>query len=491
MADADVDAKPRGNNLSATKQHPSTNNRGLAFTLATRTTALLILVYSTWELANALTRAPPFLAVWRGASPTGFLSPEGVAHSTSFTGSLVKLLYVTSYAGTLTTLKLTATTSSSSSDGLSRASLETVSATSNCGPSPSWVTLDTRHSLLFCADEGLGRPTGFVTSYETSSGGVLVLLDRIEVLAGAVAITPYGRELLYLSISVSGGSPQRRTGELELVQNETYALAHPPGPDPVRQEAPHPHDAIVDPTGQYLLVPDLGADLVRVFKLDRRGRAATRTPLPPVVASPGSGPRHGAFVRVPTTAPDGRSRSRTFFYLVSELANTITGYEVVYHGEGEGTGKLDFDEQFTIGTHGEGEPVPEGAAVAEIQVTPDGRFLIVSSRNESSSNIPHVERSRSNNGDSNDNIGGTPSDSLISFRIHQTTGLLTKLQEFPAGGLIPRHFSVSADGSLVAVGLQGDGRVVVISRNLETGKLEDYIAYADVEGEVTAVIFDE
>lgn len=180
---------------------------------------------------------------------------------------------------------------------------------------------------------------------------------------------------LSVSVSVSGGSlPQRRTGELELVQNETYALAHPPGPDPARQEAPHPHDAIVDPTGQYLLVPDLGADLIRVFKLDHRARAArTLTPLPPVVASPGSGPRHGAFVRVPATAtataPDvDGSRSRTFFYLVSELANTITGYEVTYYGEGEEE-KLDFGELFTLGTHGEGRLIPEGAAAAEIQVT--------------------------------------------------------------------------------------------------------------------------
>lgn len=168
------------------KQHPSRRNRGLAFILATRAAALLILTYSTWELANALTGTPPFLAVWGGASPAEFLSPGGVAHSTS----MVKLLYVTSYAGTLTTLKLT-TAPSFSSDGLSRASLEIVSATSDCGPSPSWVTLDARHSLLFCADEGLGRPTGFVTSYQTSSGGVLVPLDRIELLAGAVAITPY------------------------------------------------------------------------------------------------------------------------------------------------------------------------------------------------------------------------------------------------------------------------------------------------------------
>lgn len=65
------------------------------------------------------------------------------------------------------------------------------------------------------------------------------------------------------------------------------------------------------------------------------------------------------------------------------------------------------------------------------------------------------------------------------------------MQEFAAGGRVPRHFSINADGNLAAVSLQGDGRVVVIDRDVETGLFKDYVAYADIEGEVTAAIFRE
>jgi hypothetical protein len=41
------------------------------------------------------------------------------------------------------------------------------------------------------------------------------------------------------------------------------------------------------------------------------------------------------------------------------------------------------------------------------------------------------------------------------------------------------------------VGLQGDGRVVVIERDVRTGLLKDYVASANVPGEVNAAIFYE
>lgn len=46
-------------------------------------------------------------------------------------------------------------------------------------------------------------------------------------------------------------------------------------------------------------------------------------------------------------------------------------------------------------------------------------------------------------------------------------------------------------GSLVAVGLQNDGRVVVMERDVKTGLIGEVVAWAEVEGEVTAVIFNE
>lgn len=83
------------------------------------------------------------------------------------------------------------------------------------------------------------------------------------------------------------------------------------------------------------------------------------------------------------------------------------------------------------------------------------------------------------------------SDSLITFAIDPLDGQLSFLQKFPAGGMIPRHFSINRAGTLAAVALQRDGRVVIVRRDVETGQMQEIVASTSIEGEVTAVIFAE
>lgn len=275
------------------------------------------------------------------------------------------------------------------------------------------------------------------------------------------------------------------------VQNFTFTLDGP-GTVPDRQEAPHPHQTVLDPTGAFLLVPDLGADLVRIFATSADGTVEMLDPLP---VEPGSGPRHIAFAE----------RDGTIMYLISELSNTISAWKVSYS---EGT--IEFEEMFIISTHGGCRKVPEGASASEILVSvstspssnlalsgilvggkrlihlpsltqPDGKFLTISSRNESAYTIPHPTSP------DEDDI---PSDTLVTFAIGEA-GELTLVQKTASGGLGPRHFSFSEAGDLVAVGLQSDQRVVVMRRDVKTGKVGDIVAAVDVEGDVTCVVFDE
>ncbi|KAI0900194.1 putative isomerase YbhE [Annulohypoxylon nitens] len=401
--------------------------------------------------------------MWKGIFPAGLLS-LGLAGSASAT-----LLYVASYAGTVTTLRLTLP-NDDCVDGTA-ATLATISNSTGCGPNPSWLTLDYSKNILFCLDEGLNDPYGGVASFYVNDDGTLTTLNRIEVIQGPVSIAEFGAgghglALAHYSgssVSVVGFDPE---GNLTLVQNETYTLAAP-GPNADRQEAPHPHEAILDPTASYVLVPDLGADEVRIYQADETTLGLT--PIAPLTVRPGSGPRHGTWLVTP---------EKTYFYLISELANTITGYETIYNEDKT----LSFNEIFYIPTHGENITLPEGTGAAEIVVSPDGNFLIASSRWENTFNITNFDPNNSTL---------IPSDPIITFSIDRATGKLTKVQEFPAGGSGPRHFSISADGTLLASALQADGRVVLIKRDVETGKLEDYVAYADIEGELTAAIFRE
>lgn len=97
----------------------------------------------------------------------------------------------------------------------------------------------------------------------------------------------------------------------------------------------------------------MGADLVRVFAINQK--TYELTPVDPLVAASGSGPRHARFLVA------GR---KTYFFLLAELGNIVTTYEVSYK-----RGSLGFKEVFSVGTHGPDNVVPAGASAAEIHVS--------------------------------------------------------------------------------------------------------------------------
>lgn len=132
------------------------------------------------------------------------------------------------------------------------------------------------------------------------------------------------------------------------VQFDTFTGS---GPKP-EQEGPHPHQAVLDPTGKFLVVPDLGADLMHIYTFDAKTLKATA--LASVKVTAGFGPRHIAFATRGT---------KTFAYLMCELANTIVGYEVTY------TSGIQFKQLFAQGTHGKGTTNKEGASGSEIVVS--------------------------------------------------------------------------------------------------------------------------
>ncbi|KAJ3531639.1 hypothetical protein NM208_g8793 [Fusarium decemcellulare] len=390
----------------------------------------------------------------------GFPTPFEDAHLPS------SFLYVASYSGIVTTLNLTR-----GRRGGTPLALEHVSTTEGCAGSPSWLTLDHPNSVLYCTDEGLkdGR-NGSLSSLRTTQDGKLTPLDQVSTVLGPVSAVLYGERSQGLAVAHYGGSAFttwniQDPANLTSVEVRNFKLSEP-GPDPWRQEAPHPHAAALDPSGHFVLVPDLGADLVRIYSVEAAGLALNE--LDPLVVAAGSGPRHVAFAVKET---------RTFMYLVTELGNTIVGYEVTY-----GSGSIAFEEIWNSGTHGKDEDVPEGAAASEIVISSDSKFLILSSRNESSLHIPNFDA---------ENSTSIISDPLINFEIDAETGHLALRQEVPSGGRWPRQFAINKAGTLVAVALQGDGRVVVIERDVENGVLGDFVAYAEVGGEVTAVIFNE
>src|SRR5690606_11938445 len=83
------------------------------------------------------------------------------------------------------------------------------------------------------------------------------------------------------------------------------------GPDTGRQEAPHAHQVLADPSGNWVVSVDLGTDSVRVCALDRD--TGTLRPHDETALRPGTGPRHLAF------HPSG-----ALAYVLGELEPTLT-----------------------------------------------------------------------------------------------------------------------------------------------------------------------
>lgn len=157
--------------------------------------------------------------------------------------------------------------------------------------------------------------------------------------------------------TVTTYSLNRARGRFENLQTFTYSMPTP-GPNTVRQDAPHPHGVIVDPTGRYVLIPDLGADIIRIYQIDQM--TGHFQPMDPLPARKGSGPRHGVFW---TPKGSNNSTSHVYFYLVHELSNGLTGYRVSYTEDG-----MSFTEIFEENTYGN-HTAPTGSKAAEIQIS--------------------------------------------------------------------------------------------------------------------------
>ena len=267
-------------------------------------------------------------------------------------------LFVSDYAGSVTSFSLTARNGTYN--------LTQTFKSEACAPNPSWLTIDANRGLLFCLNEGLTSPNGSVSSFTINADGSLNHIQNTTTISGPVNGVIYGAAAGRRAIALAHYTGSAVSswlldggGKFSFNENLPYTLPKP-GPVPARQEAPHEHEAILDPTGRYIVVPDLGADLVRIYGYD--DATLKLKTLSPLVAAPGSGPRHARFWNPYGVSCDG---CPTFFYLVSELTSAVTGYAVTYLPNGGG---LNFTQVYNSTTYNLLNN-PIGNAPAEIQIS--------------------------------------------------------------------------------------------------------------------------
>jgi 6-phosphogluconolactonase len=168
------------------------------------------------------------------------------------------------------------------------------------------------------------------------------------------------------------------------------------GPHRVEQPFPKPHQALFDPGGRFIAVPDKGVDRIFVFRLDARTGRLLAVEGTGTRAREGAGPRHIAF------HPSG-----SLAYIVNELDSTVMACRF-----DAGTGVL---TPFQILSALPDSFVGNSRA-AEICIPAAGRFVYVSNRGH---------------------------DSIAVFSVDQSTGRLTAAGWCPSGGRTPRFFAFS------------------------------------------------
>jgi 6-phosphogluconolactonase len=292
-------------------------------------------------------------------------------------------------------------------------------------PSPAWIGLHPNGRFLYAGNE---VDDGFVSAFALDPAtGALTLLNT-QSAHGArpchFSIDPTGRALIVANYS-SGtvavlpiGVDGRLGAATTVIEHKGSSVV------PDRQAGPHAHQAVVDPSGRFVLVVDLGLDKVLVYRLDAaRGSMVAHSPAG-AATDKGAGPRHLAF-----------SRDGTRAYVINELNNTISTF------------LWDADRGILTASGPSFPTLPAGFAgrssTAEIEVHPSGRFLYGSNRGH---------------------------DSLARFLV-DPAGALRATDHTPVGGRAPRHFAIAPGGRWLLAAGQSSNTLAVFSIDPQDGRL--------------------
>lgn len=296
----------------------------------------------------------------------------------------------------------------------------------------SYLAFDSSRRFLFCVNEFKeyeGQASGAVSSFRIDpvTGALTHLSTRASRGTDPchLVVDATGRFVLIAnfasgSVCVLPIDDEGKLGEaVEFVQHRGSSV------DPKRQTGPHAHAVEIDKANRFVFVPDLGIDAIVVYAFDASTGKLTPHPTQPLVrTAPGAGPRQLVM------RPDGK-----FAYLINELDSTMTAFR--YEAA---TGVLSALQ--TLPT------LPEDYAghstCAEVQISPDGRFLYGSNRGH---------------------------DSLAVYAVDLDAGTLTLLGHDSTRGRIPRNFVVSPCGEFVAAANQDTDNVILFRRDARTGRL--------------------
>ncbi|KAM0448745.1 hypothetical protein ACHAO4_008217 [Trichoderma viride] len=302
---------------------------------------------------------------------------------------------------------------------------------------PSWFAVSpTDPSLLYTFDENAA--TTFLYKLDLAANSLTKVVERNDGSEGVCHLGLSKDGSIMVGSSWASGTVDiwnTSNGSLEFVKTMPSKDAHLDAGKVARA-----HQAVLDPTGRFFVINDLGTDSLLVLD-----SAAANVPIVNRVRVPeGSGPRHGVFY------PSGGDAPATHYMLLCEKSNRVIVFALKYSDENIG-----FTLSGSYSTFMEGDAESErtaGAAAGEIALSRDGKHVYTSNR-----------------------LMNSPTETIAHFRaLESEEGLSLELMgETSTGGKHPRMFSVSRDEGELFVGNQEGEWAVVVLKRRDDGTLEE------------------
>lgn len=293
---------------------------------------------------------------------------------------------------------------------------------------PSFLTLSSDGKYVFACTESKTQNGGSVSSFEFNPENKTITYINSQKSGGEnpvyLAAHKNGKWLVngnYTEGSVSV-YPISEDGKIEpFVQNFQFSEG---SIDANRQERAHIHSTVFSPDYDYIFMPDLGADKIRIYQFDNeKTQPLQNAEIPFITTTLGSGPRHFTF------HPNGK-----YAYCIEEMGGAINAYSYE-------NGILNNLQR--ISTHP--EKYKDNFESSDVHISPDGKFLYASNRG------------KENN--------------IAIFSI-QNDGKLKTVGYQSTKGKHPRVFGIDPSGKFLIATNTGTSNVVVFKRNTETGLLK-------------------
>ena len=304
------------------------------------------------------------------------------------------------------------------------------------GPNVKHMALSPDHRFLYASVRS--EPFSVITYLINSETGNLTQLSKEPLPDNMVYISVDQTGRFLLSVSNKDNDAKiavNPIGLKGLVQSE---------PVQVIPTGPNPHSILVDPSNRFVYVPHLGNSQIKQFLFNQSTGVLTPNDPSVVYTKDGSGPRHldyspsNRFVYV-SNEMDGM----VYFYNLDNRTGTLTEMQRISAIPSNASVESSTPAAGN-GAPGMGNGEATTAGVADIHITPDGKWLYVSERAFST---------------------------ITAFAVDRQLGNLTYIGSYDTEK-IPRGINIDPRGNFVIAAGQESGHVSVHAINQETGELK-------------------